>query len=533
MRQCASGSVSQPGYLALLLHAHLPFVRHPEREKFLEESWLFEAITESYLPLLQILQGWEHDGLPARLTLTLTPTLCSMLLDPLLQERYQRHLKALTGLAEKEILRTRNEPEFNRLADFYLKRLSALSDLYLNCEGDLVGAFRRLQNGGRLEIIGCAASHALLPLLQHPPSVRAQILTGCSHYRACFGRDPSGFWLPECAYQAGVEPALAEAGVSWFVTESQGILHANPQPRRGVFAPIHTPLGLAAFGRDQASSKQVWSRQHGYPGDPRYRDFYRDIGFDLDLDYVQACLPTPEIRGFTGIKYHRVTGKEGAKEIYDRAAALQAAADHARHFLESRIEQIRQVSGLLDQPPILLAPYDAELFGHWWYEGPEFLDHLVRAAAIGPTPLKMLTPGDYLQRHPAGQLAQPAASSWGESGDWRVWLNETNAWIYPHLRVAQQRMTQLAQQFPSPPPLEKRALQQAARELLLAQSSDWAFLLRTGTSPDYGRKRVTDHLFRFTVLHEQLTGAGVNERWLEKIESRDNLFQEVDPQLWK
>src|SRR5438477_4780428 len=189
------------GYLALVLHAHLPFVRHPEHEKFLEENWLFEAITESYLPLLRLLEGWQREGMDAPLTLTLTPTLCSMLQDSLLQDRYARHLDQLIELAEKEIQRTHWEKPFHELALFYHDRFRGLREAYRGCAGDLIGQFRRLQDRGRLEIITSAATHALLPLLaNHPPSLRAQILTGRDHYRSCFGREPRGIWLPECAY---------------------------------------------------------------------------------------------------------------------------------------------------------------------------------------------------------------------------------------------------------------------------------------------------------------------------------------------
>jgi len=172
------------------------------------------------------------------------------------------------------------------------------------------------------------------------------------------------------------------------------------------------------------------------------------------------------------------------------------------------------------------------LFGHWWYEGPEFLDYFVRKAYFDQKVFSLTTPAEYLAEFPSHQIAKPAASSWGEEGYWRVWLNETNEWIYPHLHVAEERMTRLAQEFPAPTPLQERALKQAARELLLAQSSDWPFILRTGTSPDYARKRVKDHLFRFIALHDQLTKRSIDEHWLSEVEGRDNLFPNVNYRYW-
>src|ERR1039457_5843216 len=239
-----------PGYLALILHAHLPFVRHPEHERFLEENWLFEAITETYVPLLQMLERWQRDGLNPRLTLTLTPTLCSMLRDPLLQERYERHLNDLIGLAEKEIHRTHWEKPFHELALFYRERLGGVRDTYAACRHDLVGAFGQFQESGYLEIITSAATHALLPLLaDHAPSLRAQVLVARDHYRSCFGCDPRGIWLPECAYVERLEDVFQEANLRWFVTDTHGLLHARPRPRYATFAPIFTPNGIAALDR--------------------------------------------------------------------------------------------------------------------------------------------------------------------------------------------------------------------------------------------------------------------------------------------
>jgi len=522
-----------PGYFSILLHAHLPFVRHPEHEKFLEESWLFEAITESYLPLLQVMNRWHDDGMEARLTMTLSPTLCAMLRDELLQDRYTRHLDSLIELADKETHPTHWDAPFQELAAMYHQRFLAARETYRACQRDLVAAFRRLQDFGKLEIITTAATHGLLPLMaNHPPAIQAQILVARDHYRECFGCDPRGIWLPECAYFDGVEKVLQEANLRWFVVDSHGLLHAHPRPRYGVFAPIFTPNGIAVFGRDLESSRQVWSRTEGYPGDARYRDFYRDIGFDLDFDYVKPHLPSPDHRGFTGIKYHRITGGQAEKKIYERKAALQAADAHADHFLKARLEQIQQLAGILDRPPLVLAPYDAELFGHWWYEGPEFLDLFVRKACYDQKVFELITPEQYLRRHPTNQIATPSPSSWGEEGYWRVWLNEKNEWILPHQQIAQERMTELVKEFPKPDALATRALKQAGRELLLAQASDWPFILRTNTSPDYAKKRVKGHLWYFNSIYHQLKTKKLDAKWLADLESRDNIFPEINVSYW-
>ncbi len=519
------------GYFALVLHAHLPYVRHPEHDRFLEENWLFEAITESYLPLLRVMEGWLADGMETRFALTLTPPLCSMLLDPLLQDRYVRYLDGLIELAEKEVHRTHWEKTLHPLAQFYLERFRETRMAYFAYERNLVGAFRKFQELGKLEIITCAATHGLLPLLQESPSLRAQVLIARDHYRMCFGRDPRGIWLPECAYVEGIENVLQEANIRWFVTETHGLLRAQPRPRYGTFAPIFTPNGIAAFGRDSDSARQVWSKHGGYPGDVRYRDFYRDIAFDLDFDYLKAYLPGPPHRSFTGIKYFAITGSE-PKRAYNRETALQRAADHAQHFLEERIKQIGQAVSIMDRPPIILSPYDAELFGHWWYEGPEFLDYFFRKTVFDQQVFRLVTPDEYLREYPTQQVAKPSPSSWGEEGYWKVWLNETNERIFPHLQIAQERMTELARQYPNASGLTERALKQAGRELLLAQASDWPFILRTGTSPEYARRRITDHLLRFMALHGQLTATSINVPWLNKVQSLDNIFANCNSSDW-
>src|SRR6185369_4159980 len=223
------------GYLSLILHAHLPFVRHPEHQKFLEENWLFEAITETYLPLIQVFEGWRRDGMDTRLTICLSPTVCSMLLDPLLQDRYTQHLNGLLELADKELHRTLWDPPLHKVALFYRERFEKLRDTYYAYGRNVVGAFRSFQEAGKLEIITTAATHAVLPLLaSHPESIRAQILVARDHYHECFGRNPRGIWLPECAYADGVEHVLQEANIRWFTTDTHGVLHARPRPRYGV-----------------------------------------------------------------------------------------------------------------------------------------------------------------------------------------------------------------------------------------------------------------------------------------------------------
>ena len=529
------------GYLALLLHAHLPFVRHPEHEEFLEEDWLFEAITESYIPLLAMMEQLVHDEVPFQLSMTVTPTLCAMLRDELLRERYVRYLDRSLALAEREIDRNRDDERLRGLSEFYHDHFGQSRDRFFQWNGDLLSVFRRLRDDGCLELVASAATHGLLPLLQESTeAVRAQIFAGCDSYRETFQADPAGFWLPECAYYPGLENILQEANLRWFVIDAHGLMFGQPRPRRAIYAPCYTPAGPAAFGRDRDSSRQVWSAGEGYPGDPAYREFYRDIGFELPLEHLWPGVALP-LRKFTGIKYHRITDRHGEKELYEPAAAARVADAHASHFLESRRQQLNDLRAL-DFDPIIVAPFDAELFGHWWFEGPQFLESLLRKAAHGQQDLRLTskehyghedfqltTPTEFLARHPTQQTVAPAASSWGENGHLGVWLDKTNSWIYPHLHSAAERMRKLARAHRhGTGELPERALKQLARELFLAQSSDWAFLIRTGTAKHYATKRVTDHLLRFNRLHDECVNGNIDEGFLANCEWRDNIFPEID-----
>jgi 1,4-alpha-glucan branching enzyme len=514
------------GYLALVLHAHLPYVRHPEHPHFLEEDWLFEAITETYLPLLILLEGLERDGVPARFSLSLTPPLCHMLRDPLLQERYSRHLDELLEILERQRKKNSSDSTPRSLLEFYTERLGSLRTAWHHrWKRDVVGGFGYFAAQGLLEIITCAATHGFLPLMEVcPEALRAQVLIGRDHYRETFGWDPKGIWLPECAYVPRLDAVLKEAGLRWFVIDAHGLMFGSPRPRYAIYAPCFTPEGPAAFGRDRDSSRQVWSSEEGYPGDPAYRDFYRDLGFDLpEAELAEFLKKGP--RRFTGLKMHRITGPTDAKEFYRRDWALGAADHHASHFLESRRGQIADLRKHMNVPPIVVSPFDAELFGHWWFEGPEWLNWFLRKAAYDQKDFELTTPSRYLEENDTHQMVAPSASSWGHKGYWEVWLEESNAWIYPHLHAAARRMTTLARQhFRTDRPLLERALAQCARELLLAQSSDWAFLMKTGTAREYATKRTEDHIHRFNRLHDQIVSAKVEEPFLASCEWRDNIF---------
>jgi 1,4-alpha-glucan branching enzyme len=524
------------GYLSLVLHAHLPYVRHPEYDDFLEEDWLYEAITETYIPLLEVFDGLERDRVDWRLTMSVTPTLAGMLSDPLLQYRYVRHIDNLIALAGKELERTRWQPEFYPLAEMYMSRFTRARDLFVKqYDHNLLNGFRRFFEAGKLELITCGATHGFLPLMEvNRNAMRTQVELGAREFERHFGRRPQGIWLPECGYTPGVDELLRDAGIRYFFCDTHSVLHAEPRPRYGVFAPVLCPKsGVAALARDTESSKQVWSAIEGYPGDYHYREFYRDVGFDLDFEYLRPHMHNMGIRHNTGIKYYKITGRGDHKEAYNPRAALDKAAEHAGNFLFNREKQLEWLSGSMDnRPALIVAPYDAELFGHWWFEGPDWIDFLLRKVCYDQDTVKMITVPEYLDRHPRVQVSQPTMSSWGYKGYCEVWLEGANDWIYPHLHEDAERMVELARQHPDTNGLKRRALNQAARELLLAQSSDWAFIMKTGTMVEYATKRTNDHVLNFNHLYEQIKNDSIDEGWLGEVERRHNVFPTIDYRLY-
>jgi 1,4-alpha-glucan branching enzyme len=520
------------GFLSIILHAHLPYVRHPEHDSFFEENWLFEAITECYVPLIGILDRLYEDKVAYRLTVSLSPPLITMLRDELLIERYLNYLNKRIELAEQEITRTKNNNKYLSLANFYLHFFQGTLDTYqTRYQCDLLSAFKKHHAAGNLELITTAATHGFLPALSvSETAVRSQINIGIETFKTNLGFAPSGFWLPECAYYPGLETVLAEAGIKYFFVDTHAILDASSPPRNGVYAPLDCGNGVAAFGRDPESSTQVWSSKEGYPGDYDYREYYSDIGFDLDLDYVAPYILDGKTRINTGIKYHRVTGENKHKEIYYPKIALAKAKQHAQDFIYKRQQQIKQLSASIEKPPIIVAPYDAELFGHWWFEGPAWLEQVLRLASATVNGVETVSCGDYLKLQASHQVATPSASTWGDQGYSSFWINEENDWIYPYLHKAEEEMEKLSTDLQglSVSHLQERALNQAARSILLAQASDWPFIMKSGTTRDYARKRITDHLARFNYLHDSIRKNAINERYLLALETMDNIFPGID-----
>lgn len=527
-------STAAPNQLLLFLHAHLPFIRHPEHEDSLEEDWLFEAITEVYLPLIRVARGWVQDRLPIRLAVSLSPTLISMLEDELLMRRYRLRLSRLVDIIEGHAKTLPVDHPTRAAVLFQSQHLQDLVTLFEDVlDRDVLGAFDSLEQAGVLELATCVVTHAFLPLYalkahQAAPHIRVAV----RKHRQTFGRNPPGIWLPECGYVPGLDQELADAGLCYFFVDSHALAFADPPPLFGTHAPIVCPSGVLAFARDPEASQSVWSAEQGYPGDSNYREFHRDIGFDVDEQTLQGLMLPGGQRRHLGLKCHRVTGLQvdlADKLPYERQAALRTVHGHAQHFVQDRAAQAQAASRRLERTATICAPFDAELFGHWWFEGPEFLDQVARTVAARQD-LAMVSPSQVITQSGPFQVSTPSASSWGHRGYSEVWLNDKNDWIWPHLHQMTRRFEAIIKAHTEPDALTQRALQQLARELLLASASDWPFMITMDTTVSYAQARVRSHVERFRRLAEQIEAGRIDQAQLSTVEMKDNLLPGLELQ---
>jgi 1,4-alpha-glucan branching enzyme len=480
-----------------------------------------------------LLDRLASEGVPVALTMSLTPTLGDMLGDDLLRARFEQHLGRLESLLRKELRRAESSPPIAAVTAFYGDRLRTARATWERHRGDLVGALVGHARAGRLDLLASAATHAYLPgLVSTPAAIARQIQVGMRAFEAQTGLRPIGFWLPECAYHPSFDAALAEHGVGYAIVEEAALRLARPRPPMGVYAPIASPSGVAFFGRDPRSSEQVWSRDLGYPGDPSYREYYRDIGFDLTGNELLGEEGPFGARVPTGLKYHRVTDSKTAladKQIYEPGRARMRAFEHAEIFVADRVAHGRELASRwpLESPPIIVAPYDAELFGHWWFEGPWFLEGVCRALARpeNAQTLHATTLRQRLRRHPAMIETTPAPSTWGEGASGAVWIDASNASLWRHVHHATAiaiRTAKEARSDDSTATIEAR--RQLAIEAMLLQASDWPFILKTRTAEGYALARTRAHVARIRKLAAMIDEGRVDAAVVADLARRDDFL---------
>jgi 1,4-alpha-glucan branching enzyme len=498
------------------LHSHLPYVLNHGRWPH-GSDWICEAALDTYLPLLEVLRGLAAEAVSAPVTIGFTPVLANQLTDPVFVSEmeifFNQRLEACDE-APASLAKT-GDSHLLPLVEFWRARLLRLRDLFHAIDRDIIGAFRALETAGRIEIIGSAATHGYLPLLARDESIRLQLAVGVSEHRRIFGRSPSGCWLPECAYRPrgewepwpsaprtgirrGIEEHLGDAGFHYFFVDAHLAAAGRPLGLSGDPAGdpnVHTPAGpgvpseplrspyrayrvahgdVAAYVRDPRASMQVWSRFEGYPGDQTYLEFHK-------------------MRWPGGLKLWRVTGSGvdlGDKQPYDPAAAAARAREHAEHF--AHLLAGITAGQTQNRDGVVVAPFDTELFGHWWFEGPEFLGQVYRSLSGKPVPIKTATGSRHLNEHPPRAAIRLPWGSWGANGDSSMWLSAGTAWTWERLWPLEQAFWDAAPGALASPAAGP-VLAQAARELLLAQSSDWQFIISTGAAADYAEKRFRIH----------------------------------------
>ncbi|MGE5225101.1 MAG: glycoside hydrolase family 57 protein [Omnitrophica WOR_2 bacterium] len=520
--------MDEKGYLIIVLNTHMPYVANPAVEYPEQETWLYEAVTDCYLPLIGRLSRLVQENVQFRISLSLTPCLVDMLANPLIQERCSRYLKDRVLLAEQEMKRLGSESPLFPLARMYRDRFLSLSAIYNETwNRDLVTAFKFLKASGKVDLLASAATHAYLPLWELSPRlVNLQLKVGAQQYRHYFGGQPQGIWLPECGFYPGLDALLEANGYKYCYLDAHGVLNAYPRPRYGVYAPVHCPAGVAAFGRDWMSHDLVWLKDRGYPGDAHYLNYDRDLGRELAPDalfpFTHQNKPCE-----TGIKYYR-NGWVWGSDIYHPESALAQCNRHASDFIARCQAEVEHLYGQLGRKPVLVALFDTEHFGHWWREGPDWLDLTIRKMAYDQNTVLLTSGRDYLTAYPTNQVAMPSMSSWGYQGYSETWLMGRNHWIYPALYDAASRFEALLQRFPQPSGDIRLALNQYLRELMLAQSSDWAFILHQETAMEYATQKVRMALEQMKTIETMLGSAAPDHAWLRQARSDNGLFPDLD-----
>ena len=524
------------GHFTFVLHTHLPYVRKHGRWPFGEE-WLYEAMSETYLPLLMEFERLSSSGVRFNIVVNITPVLAEQLADEYVKREFERYLERKIEKTEED-LKSGQYDEKAVMAS--LEHFRKVYDYWRAINGDIIGKFRELQERGYVEIITSAATHGYLPLLGRDEAIRAQIANGIATYEKHFGRRPRGIWLPECAYRPagewelpggrkvkrrGIEEFLEEFGIEYFFVESR-LIDEGPVTRGYGEIPLYEggkstlrPYWIkgsrvVVFGRNRETGHQVWSAHYGYPGDFWYREFHRKA---------------PE----SGGQYWRITGKDvelGDKEFYDPDKAMERVEEHARHFVslvEKLLSEFEEETG---EKGIIVSPYDTELFGHWWFEGVKWLGRVLELMAsrgIETVTLSRFIENYSGERH---EIELPEGS-WGANSDHSTWWNEETEWTWEHVYRAEDRMVALASRFYGRDGTADRILKQLARELLILEASDWQFLITTGQAKEYGKRRVLIHSRDFHRLANELvryvkTGE-FDGKLLEELEERDNAFKPV------
>jgi 1,4-alpha-glucan branching enzyme len=541
------------GAFTFVLHSHIPYTRQAGRWPHGEE-WIHEAAAETYVPLLNHLNDLHEEGLPAKVTLEMTPILVEQLADVDIRNNFVTYLEYQIDAVEKDIARFSelSEPHYEYLASYYLQWYRDVKKSFVErYGGNLVTAFRNLQDGGMIEIATCAATHGYLPLLDRDESINLQIQAGINSYRRHFGRSPRAIWLPECAYRPGyitddgrtrpgIEEFLNRHNLKLFFTETHMIeggrpvgmaageasgpygavtrrylvpfSESKPELPATTFLPYYVSKpNVAVIGRNNQIGLQVWSAEWGYPGEHDYRDFHKKDGR-------------------SGMRYWRVTGSGvdlSEKQTYHPDWAAFKVEQHAVHYTQLVERLAKEYHDESGEFGLISANYDTELFGHWWFEGVDWLAAVLRRLSESEV-VELTTASDFLEAHPPQTIINLPEGSWGAGGNHFVWDNADTHWVWPIIHDAENRMKAAVENYGSTGEDGKNVLNQAVRELLLLQSSDWPFLITTGQAKEYAIQRFQQHVERFNSLLDTLENGSPDEGLTKELWEKDKVFPDID-----
>ncbi|MDR2053125.1 MAG: DUF1957 domain-containing protein [Treponema sp.] len=531
-----------------------------------EESWFFETLSETWLPLLAMFGRLDQDRIPFRLSIALSPVLGSMLADEILIGRYLEYVDRQIEFGARELERTAGSPRLYALARYYYDQIVEKRILFTErCEKNILRVLDFYQKKGRLEIMTTAATHSFLPLYApFPETVQAQIEVAIASHRRFFGRNPQGFWLPELGWAPELDEYLRSYNFSYTVVDTHGALlgrsaargRASPEcaagfcgtacspaamlpegsmaaVRHGSFYPIKTPSQILVLIRDYYAHRDLFE-SGGICFSPEYRDYSEDAGYELKRELIEPFLGEGGTRMPTGFKYYARSCFSSKKAIYDAEKARKLAGVHAREFLNNRLRLLEQTETLMSETPISFCAFEADNFGRFWHEGPAFLEALFREGA-GRDGLQFMNPQEYLfkQDIPRIETVMPEFSSWGTNGYAEMWLDASNDWMYRHVIHSLNRMVELAERFPNDSGLKERALNQAAREILLVQASDWPRMLYNQEFPDFARNQIEIGLRNFTTIYEALGSNYISTEWLTRLERRHRIFPNINYRVFR
>ncbi|MDR2601836.1 MAG: DUF1957 domain-containing protein [Spirochaetaceae bacterium] len=516
--------------ISVVLNCHLPFIRHADGLFYRDEIPFFQAVSNTYIPFLQMLKSLDAQCTPFRIGCVLSPTLCAMLRDETLISKYLNYTDKQIEFGKSELERTENKcnTALYSLAMHYYNSIVEKRALFVDSYGkDIIGTFDYYRKKGRLEILGTTATYNFLPFYdKHPEIIRAQIENALIEYKRIFNLSPSGFWLPECGYVKNIDKYLQKYNFNYTIIEPHTALLANPPSATGSFLPLRSPRGLTFLVRDYPARKEVEEAERFGAG--FYCDCGEDICYKLDAGAVKTFLDKDGVRCPSGYRY-LTYGGGGA--IYNLQAAKKFAEDHGRNFLKKKSEILDKAGSITGKSSLSLCVWDADALGRFWQEGFVFLESFIRSAHETHS-ATFATPSEYLCRQDFVdfQTISPEFSSAGKNGYGESFLNETNDWIYRHIFHATRRMTELAQRFNDDSGLKARALKQAARETLLFQSSDFVRPAKLSKSEKTlcDMDRIVEHLRNFTTLYESLGGERLSTKLLTFWENNNNIFPDVN-----